>query len=107
MSLPFIKSRYDANAGVCYWYFSSMSAAPPFTLDKWVAWHIESNGWTKGDLLVADPISGNDPTPAQLPNPLVITLDNALKSYSGKPTPDTAWKVPSCHWPTVQYLLSF
>lgn len=81
-------SRYDANHGICYWYF--VSRIPPTPVagvpDRWVAWNSRTGKWGGGYL----PANGarSVPQPNQQPGivtGLIFNSVNQLFSWTGPP----------------------
>lgn len=49
-----IIGRWDKHRDIVFWHYPSSSAAVPGTIDRWIAWNMQSNSWTRGDLEIED-----------------------------------------------------
>jgi hypothetical protein len=60
---------WDKRRDIVFWHYPSMSANPAGTLDRWLAWNMGANVWTRGRLVI------EDVTTVQTQNPPAVTYD--------------------------------
>lgn len=82
-----IIGRWDKLEGVVVWHYPSVDASPRGTLDRWIAWHPETNEWTTGtrliDFAVQDDIPLEDATTYDTAGNVIITYESgSTNSYN-------------------------